>query len=80
MKASVSLWSAELLAAGHAVVVLDLHVDGFHMDVMDGHLVPELLFGVDTVRAVSTYRGPRSLMAGRSNWVLVSVPRFNLAP
>lgn len=27
-------------------------VDGFHIDVMDGHFVPDLLFGPDFVRAV----------------------------
>jgi ribulose-phosphate 3-epimerase len=53
MKASVSLWSADQLDLGGAVDALDGRVDGFHMDVMDGHFVPELLFGVDAVRAVS---------------------------
>jgi ribulose-phosphate 3-epimerase len=53
MKVSVSLWSADQLALGRAIDVLDPHVDGFHMDVMDGRFVPELLFGVDSVRAVS---------------------------
>jgi len=31
---------------------LDGHADGFHIDVMDGHFVSELLFGPDLVRAV----------------------------
>jgi ribulose-phosphate 3-epimerase len=53
VKASVSLWSADLLALGEAIDALDGRVDGFHMDVMDGRLVPELLFGPDAVRAVS---------------------------
>ena len=60
MKASVSLWSADQLDLGHAVDALDGHVDGFHMDVMDGHFVPELVFGVDAVRAVAAraWRSP----------------------
>jgi ribulose-phosphate 3-epimerase len=53
MKVSASLWSADQLALGAAVDALDSRVDGFHMDVMDGHFVPELLFGVDAVRAVA---------------------------
>lgn len=53
MRASVSLWSADLLDLGRAIDELDPHVDGFHIDIMDGHFVPELLFGVDTVRAIA---------------------------
>lgn len=53
MKASVSLWSADQLALGAAIDALDAHVDGFHIDVMDGHVVPDLLFGPDLVRAVA---------------------------
>jgi ribulose-phosphate 3-epimerase len=53
MRVSASLWSADQLDLGAAVDLLDGHVDGFHMDVMDGHFVPQLGFGVDVVRAVS---------------------------
>jgi ribulose-phosphate 3-epimerase len=49
MKAYVSLWSADLLALGEAVDLLDDVVDGFHMDVFDGHNVRELLFGPDVI-------------------------------
>lgn len=53
MKAWVSLWSADQLALGDAVDRLDGHADGFHIDVMDGHFVKELLFGPELVRAVA---------------------------
>lgn len=53
MLAYVSLWSADLLALGEAVDALAPHVAGFHIDVFDGHNVPELLFGPDLVAALS---------------------------
>jgi ribulose-phosphate 3-epimerase len=53
MRASVSLWSADQLALGAAVDVLDGQVDGFHVDVMDGHFGPDLLFGPATVAALA---------------------------
>ncbi len=52
MQAYVSLWSADLLALGAAVDLLDGHVDGYHIDVFDGHNVPDLLFGPDLVAAL----------------------------
>lgn len=52
MQAFVSLWSADLLALGDAVDAVAGKADGFHIDVFDGHDVPELLFGPDLVAAV----------------------------
>jgi ribulose-phosphate 3-epimerase len=52
VRAYVSLWSADLLALGEAVDGLAGVADGFHVDVFDGHEVPELLFGPDLVRAL----------------------------
>ena len=52
MEAYVSLWSADLLALGDAVDLLDGHVDGYHIDVFDGHNVPDLLFGPHLVAAL----------------------------
>ena len=52
MKAAVSLWSADLLDVGAALDRLTGVADAFHLDVMDGHFVPVLLFGPDFVRAV----------------------------
>jgi ribulose-phosphate 3-epimerase len=52
MRAYVSLWSADLLALGAAIDLLEEHVDGFHIDVFDGHDVPDLLFGPDLVAAI----------------------------
>jgi ribulose-phosphate 3-epimerase len=53
MQAFPSLWSADLLDVGHALDELGEVADGFHVDVMDGHFVSELLFGPDFVRAAS---------------------------
>ncbi len=52
MKAAVSLWSADLLDVGAALDRLTGVADAFHVDVMDGHEVPVLLFGPDFVKAV----------------------------
>jgi ribulose-phosphate 3-epimerase len=61
VRAYVSLWSADQLALGDAVEALDPHVEGFHLDVMDGHFAPELLYGPDTVSAVAS-REPAALI------------------
>jgi ribulose-phosphate 3-epimerase len=52
MQAYVSLWSADLLALGNAIDAVAPVADGLHLDVFDGHNVPELLFGPDLVAAV----------------------------
>lgn len=57
MLAFVSLWSADLLALGQAVAALEGVADGFHIDVFDGHNVPELLFGPDVVAALRRRTG-----------------------
>jgi ribulose-phosphate 3-epimerase len=50
--ASVSLWSADLLAVGAAVDLVDAVADGYHLDIFDGHNIPDLLFGPDFVAAL----------------------------
>lgn len=52
MKSYVSLWSADLLDVGRAIDLVDPAVDGYHLDIFDGHHVDELLFGPDFVAAV----------------------------
>jgi len=52
VKAYVSLWSADLLNLGAAVDQLGDVVDGFHLDVFDGHDVRDLLFGPAHVAAL----------------------------
>lgn len=51
MEAFVSLWSADLLALGEDVRRIEDLAAGFHIDVFDGHNVPELLFGPDPATA-----------------------------
>jgi ribulose-phosphate 3-epimerase len=50
--AFVSLWSADLLALRDAVRQVEDVVDGFHVDVFDGHNADHLLFGPDVVTAL----------------------------
>jgi ribulose-phosphate 3-epimerase len=52
MRAYVSLWSADPLAIRDVVRLVAAEADGFHLDVFDGHNVPELLFGTDFVAAL----------------------------
>lgn len=52
MRAYVSLWSADLLAVGRAVELVESDADGFHIDVFDGVDVRHLLFGPDFVAAL----------------------------
>jgi ribulose-phosphate 3-epimerase len=52
MKASCSLWSADLLALRVAIEMLSGHADELHIDVMDGICVPDILFGLDFVAAM----------------------------
>ena len=52
MQAFVSLWSADLLDLRERCDLVDDLVDGFHIDVFDGHNVDELLFGPDLVAAL----------------------------
>lgn len=55
MKTSASLWSADQLHLAAALDRLEHVVAGFHIDVMDGQFVPELLYGPTTVAAVRAH-------------------------
>jgi ribulose-phosphate 3-epimerase len=49
---SASAWSADLTALGTQLTAAEPFCDSFHFDVMDGHYVPNLLFGPDQLRAL----------------------------
>jgi len=55
MRAYVSLWSADPLAVGDAVRLIEDEADGFHIDIFDGHNVRDLLFGPDFVAALRAH-------------------------
>jgi ribulose-phosphate 3-epimerase len=57
MKAYVSLWSADLLNVGADIDRVGEVADGFHIDITDGQLTPQLLFGPDFVAAVRARTG-----------------------
>jgi ribulose-phosphate 3-epimerase len=48
-----SLISADPVNLEHTIKLLDPHVQGYHIDVMDNHFVPNLTWGSDTVNAIA---------------------------
>jgi ribulose-phosphate 3-epimerase len=52
IKMSCSLWSADLSQLKASLSEVEEYCDSFHFDIMDGHFVPNLLFGPDIVKAL----------------------------
>ncbi len=52
MKIFPSLISANLLQLGAVVQTIDDHVDGYHLDIMDDHFVPNLTWGPAFIAAL----------------------------
>jgi ribulose-phosphate 3-epimerase len=52
LEVSASLWSADLGNLRRDLLDVEPYCDSFHFDIMDGHYVPNLLFGPDQVRAL----------------------------
>lgn len=48
-----SLISSDLLHLGQTIELLEPHCDGFHLDVMDNHFVPNLTWGADFVNVIA---------------------------
>ncbi len=48
-----SLISGNLLCIEQSIKQLEAHCDGFHVDVMDNHFVPNMTFGPDMVNAIA---------------------------
>jgi ribulose-phosphate 3-epimerase len=48
-----SLMCADLLNLEKTILSLDAHCDGYHIDVMDDHFVPNLTMGPDFVNAIA---------------------------
>lgn len=48
-----SLIAASLLSLGEVIKNLDPLCDGYHLDIMDNHFVPNLTWGSDTVNAIA---------------------------
>jgi ribulose-phosphate 3-epimerase len=49
---SISLWSADLSCLKDQILKVEKYADYFHIDVGDGHYIPELLFFPDLVKAI----------------------------
>ena len=52
MKIYPSLISSDLLNIGKTITLLDSHCDGYHIDVMDDHFVPNLTWGPAFIAAI----------------------------
>lgn len=52
MKIYPSLISADLLNLASVLNMLDPHCDGYHLDVMDNHFVPNLTWGPDFINRI----------------------------
>jgi ribulose-phosphate 3-epimerase len=52
LKCSTSLWSADLANLAAEIRRVDAFTERYHLDVADGHYVPNLLFFPDLVRAL----------------------------
>lgn len=55
MKCSTSLWSADLSRLADEIRRVEPHSERFHLDVADGHYVPNLLFFPDLVKALRAH-------------------------
>lgn len=49
LEVSASLWSADLGDLRSDLLAIEPYCESFHFDIMDGHYVPNLLFGPDQV-------------------------------
>ena len=52
LKCSTSLWSADLADLAAEMKRVEPHTERFHLDVADGHYVPNMLFFPDQVKAL----------------------------
>jgi len=48
-----SLMNADLLDLEQDIKLLNPHVPGFHIDIMDNHFVPNIAFGFETIQKIS---------------------------
>ncbi len=60
LKCSTSLWSADLANLAAEIRRVEPYTERFHLDVADGHYVPNLLFFPDLVKASASTRASRS--------------------
>lgn len=80
MKLFPSLISSNLLELGQTIATLDPYVDGYHLDVMDFHYVPNLTWGpcfINAIRRATKKQLWIHLMVDEAERYL---ERFELAP
>ena len=67
LKCSTSLWSADLADLASEIKRVEPYSERFHLDVADGHYVPNLLFFPDLVRGLRRHTrlpGPARTLCG----------------
>lgn len=78
-----SLISADLLHLQHTIETLEPQCDGFHLDVMDNHFVPNLTFGPAIVNAIGSVAKKRlwvHLMVTKPSSIIehISLPKESI--
>ncbi len=79
-----SLISADLLNLEQVIGLLDPYVPGYHLDVMDGHFVPNLTWGPDFINAIAKKsKAPQQwvhLMVTNPQWYIekITVPTHSI--
>jgi len=63
-----SLTGANQLNLQHDIKLLEPHCEGFHLDVMDNHFVPNITWGADTVNAIAR-------LTNRTLWVHLMIDK-----
>lgn len=80
MKLFPSLISSNLLQLGQTIATLDPYVDGYHLDIMDFHYVPNLTWGPAFINAIRKASRKQLWIHLMVDEPLRYLERFELAP
>ncbi|MEA1902907.1 MAG: ribulose-phosphate 3-epimerase [Actinomycetota bacterium] len=52
IKIAPSLLAADFAKLGSEIAAIEAHIDWLHLDIMDGHFVPNISFGIPVIRSI----------------------------